>query len=278
VRARGARARLVKYIGPQVWATRAGRAKTLAGAVDHLICIHDFETPYYARFGLPCTVCGHPAFGRFVQGDGAAFRARHALGDAPTLLLLLGSRRSELRRTGPQILAAADIVALRAPGVKLVAVAASHVAAQARDMCKGRPILVVDEATEKNDAFNAATAAIATSGTVTTEIGLQGTPVVVGYRLGWITWAIARFILLKAKFATLMNVAADDEAAPEFLQTRCTPENLAAAAFPLLTDPAKRQAQVAAQFAALEKMGRGGPPAAKIAAGAVLAEMSKVQA
>jgi lipid-A-disaccharide synthase len=76
VRAAAPHIKLVKYIGPQVWATRPGRAKTLAAAVDHLICIHDFEVPFYEPFGLACTVCGHPALGRYSPGDGAAFRAR----------------------------------------------------------------------------------------------------------------------------------------------------------------------------------------------------------
>ena len=82
VRAAAPGIKLVKYIGPQVWATRPGRAKTLAAAVDHLICIHDFEVPFYQPFGLPCTVCGHPALGRFKPGDGAALRERQGFAAA----------------------------------------------------------------------------------------------------------------------------------------------------------------------------------------------------
>jgi len=105
---------------------------------------------------------------------------------------------------------------------------------------------------------------------VTTEVALQETPLVIGYKLGWITWALARAFLFKSKYATLMNVAADAEIAPEFIQTRFTPENVAAAAAPLLDDPNARAAQVRAQNDALTKMGRGGTPAAEIAADAVL--------
>lgn len=266
-------AKLVKYIGPQVWATRPGRAKTLANAVDHLICIHDFELPYYAPFNLPCTVCGHPALGRYEKGDGAAFRARHGLGEAPVLLVLPGSRRSELRRTAPVLFAAAALVLKSAPQTKVVVVAAAPVAPLAEEQARsaGFEILVVPEGEEKEDAIAAATAALATSGTVTTEVGLQGTPVVVGYRLGWVTWALARAFLYRAPFATLMNVAAGREIAPEFIQTRCTPANLARAVTPLLTDPAARAEQVEAQDRALAAMGRGGRPAADIAAEAVLA-------
>ena len=118
-----------------------------------------------------------------------------------------------------------------------------------------------------------ATVALAASGTVTTEVALQETPLVIGYKLGWLTWAVARAFLFRAKYATLMNVAADAEVAPEFLQTRCTPENLANAAAPLLDDPDARVEQVRRQNEALLKMGRGGRPAAEIAADAVLSVM-----
>jgi lipid-A-disaccharide synthase len=130
-------------------------------------------------------------------------------------------------------------------------------------------VRIIDES-EKEDAFAAATVALAASGTVTTEVALQGAPVVVGYKLGWITWAIIRAFLFKSKYATLMNVAANAEVAPEFIQTKCTPENIAAAAAPLLDSDDAREAQIRAQDEALAKMGRGGTPAAEIAADAVL--------
>jgi lipid-A-disaccharide synthase len=115
--------------------------------------------------------------------------------------------------------------------------------------------------------------ALAASGTVTTEVALQGTPLVIGYKVGWITWAVARFILFKAKYVTLMNVAADAEVAPELLQTKFTAHNIAAAAAPLLDTPAVREEQVRRQDDALAKMGRGGTPAAEIAADTVLKVM-----
>jgi lipid-A-disaccharide synthase len=260
---------LVKYIGPQVWAARAGRAKTLARLVDHLICIHDFEVPYYAPLGLACTVCGHPAIGRAKSGDGAAFRARHDLDPDEALLLVLpGSRRAEIRRVGPFLWKAAGLLRERFPRLRVAAVAAQPVAESVRAQAIADAVIVGEE--EKEGAFAAASVALATSGTVTTEVALQGAPMIVAYKLGWITWALARFLLFKARYATLLNVAADREVVPEFLQTRLTARNLAEAAGRLVADPQARQAQVAAQNAALVKMGRGGRPAAEIAAEAVL--------
>jgi lipid-A-disaccharide synthase len=272
------RARLVKYVGPQVWATRPGRAKTLAAAVDHLVCIHDFEAPFYAPFGLPVTVAGHPAVGRAKAGNPAAFRARQSLApDAKVLLVLPGSRRSELKRVGPTIVAAAARLAREIEGLVPVVVAAETVAEGARTLSQSIPGVRIIDAAERDDAFAAATAAIAASGTVTTEVGLQGAPVVVGYKLGWITWALARAFLLKSRYVTLMNVAAGREVAPEFIQTRFSVENLVRATMPLLTDPAARAKQVEAQNAALASMGRGARPAAEIAADVVLAELAKAR-
>ncbi|MEO1554184.1 MAG: lipid-A-disaccharide synthase, partial [Pseudomonadota bacterium] len=75
VRVRDPNIKLIKLVGPQVWATRAGRAKTLAAAVDHLICIHHMEAPYYEPYDLPVTIMGNPALSRTERGDGARFRA-----------------------------------------------------------------------------------------------------------------------------------------------------------------------------------------------------------
>lgn len=272
VRAAAPHIKLVKYVGPQVWATRPGRAKTLAAAVDHLICIHDFETPFYEPYGLPVTVCGHPALGRFKPGDGAALRARQGWSaDEKIILVLPGSRTSEIRRVGPILWRAAELLD-RDRDVRLLVVAAQSVRdaviAQAPEGAR-----IVDES-EKEDAFAAATIALAASGTVTTEVALQGAPVVVGYKFGWITWAVARFILFKGKYATLMNVAAGAEIAPELIQTKFSAANVAAAAAPLLDDPRQRAAQVDAQNEALSRMGRGKTPAAEIAAGAVLSVLN----
>jgi lipid-A-disaccharide synthase len=261
--------KLVKYIGPQVWATRAGRAKTLAESVDHLICIHDFEVPYYEPYGLPCTVCGHPAFGRYRAGDEVAFRARHAIASNERLLLVLpGSRPAEIRRIGPTLWEAAGLLRAERPNLRFAIVAAQAVREAAIAQAPAGTMIV--EEAEKEDAFAAATVALAASGTVTTEVALQGAPLVIGYKLGWLTALIAQYILFKAKYATLMNVAADAEVAPEFLQHHMTPQNLARTAAPLLDDPAARAKQIERQNMALDRMGRGGRPASEIAADVVM--------
>jgi lipid-A-disaccharide synthase len=268
VRAAAPEIKLIKYIGPQVWATRPGRAKTLATAVDHLICIHDFEAPFYEPFGLACTVCGHPALGRFKPGDGAALRAREGFKPKEKIILVLpGSRTAEVRRIGPTLWQAAELLDRDRADVRLLVVAAQSVR---KAVVEQAPAVarIVDER-DKEDAFAAATVALAASGTVTTEVALQGAPLVIGYKLGWLTWVMARMVF-RGKYVTLMNVAADAEVAPELLQTKFTAEAVVAAAAPLLDDEGAREEQVRRQDEALALMGRGSEPAAQIAAAAVL--------
>lgn len=261
--------KLIKYVGPQVWATRPGRAATLASAVDHLICIHAFEVPYYTQHGLACTVCGHPALGRYKPGDGDAFRRRQGFKPSDKVLLVLpGSRPSEIRRVGPTLWRAANELGRTRDNLRLVVVAARAVAKAVQEQAP--PTARIVDEREKEDAFAAATVTLAASGTVTTEVALQGAPLVIGYKLGWITWALARAFLFKAKYATLMNVAADAEVAPEFIQTRFTAHNLVRAAGALLDDADLREDQVRRQDEALARMGRGARPAAEIAADTVL--------
>lgn len=270
---RGARARRIKLIGPQVWATRPGRAKVLAKWVDHLLCIHPFEQPFYKRWGLPTTVIGNPALHRLPKGDAAAFRKRHGLAEgAPIIGLLPGSRASELRRVAPTLFEAAGDARKATPGSHVVCMVAPSVAPQVEQLAQGQgyPILLIRDEGEKADAYAAMTVAIACSGTVTTELAAQGAVVVTGYRLGWITWALLRAFLFKSKYSALVNVAANREVIPEFIQTRFRASLLAAAAIDRLRNPGLRQAQQDAQREAIRIMSGDGKSAAVVSAETIL--------
>lgn len=271
IRARVPEARLIKMIGPQVFATRPGRAKTVAAVYDALFCIHDFEAPFYEGTGLPVTVIGNPAIARAQKGDGAAFRARHGLADKKLVLLLPGSRSGEIQRVAPALEGAAALISSKDPQVHVIAVLAPSVAEQlkARAATWTFPHSLVGE-DEKLDAFAAGDVALACSGTVTTEVALQETPMVLGYRLGAISGFIILTFLLKSKFICLLNIALGRMAIPEFVQNGLTPETLAEAASTLLYDATAARDQLAAQALALDKMGRHDSPAAERAADALL--------
>ncbi len=269
LKARRHRALRVKLVGPQVWATRRGRAKTLAQNFQHLLCIHAFEQPFYAREGLPTTVIGNPAIGRMARGDAAAFRDAHGIVAGVRLIgLLPGSRSSEIRRVAPILEEACRLLCAGRTDRQVVCMLAESTAdaVRARSANWKFPYLLVAGEDGKADAFAAMDVAAACSGTVTTELAEQGAPVVTGYRLGWITWAIARLFLMRSRYITLLNVAAGREIVPEFVQTRLTASNIAGAVGQLLENETARSEQLLAQAAALSEMAGPGRPAAEIAA------------
>jgi lipid-A-disaccharide synthase len=266
---------LVKMIGPQVFATRPGRAKSVAKNYDALLCIHDFEVPFYDGLDIPITVIGNPAVARATIGDGEAFMRRHNLEQKRVVLLLPGSRRGEIELVSPIFEAAANILCARFPDLIIVSVLAPAVADQVRKRAQSWefPHLLVEE-NEKEDAFKASDLALACSGTVTTELALQATPMIVGYRLGKLTAFIILTFLLRSRFVTLVNIALDTEIVPEFIQDKFTPKAVVDAASTILTHPdvAARQRDLFNQ--ALNKMGRDDPPMAMRAADALLAMLA----
>ena len=263
---------LIKYVGPQVWASRPGRAKVLAGAVDHLLALYAFDAPWFEREGLATTVVGSSALHVNMDGaDGAGFRSRRGIApDAPLLLVLPGSRPSEIARMTPVYEAAIRRLKDQIDGLEAAVVAAGTVAADVTSRVAAWPFRahLVDE-TEKYDAMTAPDAALATSGTVSTELALAGVPMVIAYKLDGLSYALMKR-MVTAKHVTLFNVAADDRIAPELIQGDATPDKLAAAVGRLLTDREAAADQARRQSEALDLMGRGGPDPSQLAADAVL--------
>ena len=263
---------LIKYVGPQVWASRPGRARTLARAVDHLLALYSFDAPWFEREGLPTTVVGSSALHVDMGGaDGAAFRARRGLTpDAKLLLILPGSRPAEIARMTPVYEATVKRLKTQDPSLEVAVVAAGTVSKDVVGRVSAWPfrVHVVDEA-EKYDAMRAATAALATSGTVSTELALAGAPMVIAYKIGGASYQLMKR-LVTAEHITLFNIAAGERIAPEFIQGEASAENLAAAVGRLLNDPQAAAEQARRQTAALDLMGRGGPDPSTLAAEAVL--------
>ena len=272
IRARSPHTPLIKYVGPQVWASRPGRARTLAGAVDHLLALYGFDAPWFEREGLPTTVVGSSALHVDMdRADGAAFRARRNIpADADILLVLPGSRPSEITRMTPVYEAAIRRLKDAMPALEVAVVAAGTVAGDVMARVAAWPFRahLVDE-DQKYDAMRAATVALATSGTVSTELALAGTPMVIAYRIDGLSYRLMK-PLVTARHVTLFNVAADERIAPELIQNEATPEKLATAVARLLNDPAAAADQARRQTAALDLMGRGGPNPSGLAADAVL--------
>ena len=270
---------LVKYVAPQAWATRPGRAKALARSFDQLLSIIAFEAPLFEAAGAKVAFVGHPALADDLP-KGAAGRLRERIGagvDEPILLVLPGSRNSEVARLMPPFEGAVARLKAVRPDLHVVVAPAPTVADHVVARAAGWPFrshLILD-AEGRRDAMAAADVALACSGTVTTELAVAGCPMVVAYRLGPASYAIAKRIV-RTRFITLINIAADRAVAPELIQEDCTGRRLADELAKRLEDPVLRQAQRDAQFLALEKLGGSGPPPAERAADAILAMLVRV--
>jgi lipid-A-disaccharide synthase len=275
LRRQDASLRLIKYVGPQVWASRPKRARTLARSVDHLLSILAFDAPYFEAEGLTVTPVGNPALTRDYSGIDPEW-LRRTLGAAPgepILLVLPGSRRSEIARLmGPFGDAVARLKASH-PRLHVCLALADTVAEEARAAADGwtvRPYVIEGEAARLG-AMRGATVALACSGTVTTELAMAGCPMVVAYRIGAATYALLKHAVT-TRWATLINIAAQRFVAPEFLQAQCTGPQLARALAERLDDESLRLRQIADQTAALAKLGSiGGPDPSERAADAVIA-------
>lgn len=263
---------LIKYVGPQVWASRPGRAKTLAATVDHLLALYAFDAPWFERQGLATTVVGSQALHIDLEGaDPARFRASRGIApDADLLLVLPGSRRSEIRLMTPVYEAAVESLKRSDPALEVAVVAAGPVAEDVASRVASWPFRIhLVQESEKYDAMLAATVALATSGTVSSELAVAGVPMVIGYRFQPLSYAIMR-PFFTGKYATLFNHAADEEIARELIQDDATPEKFAAEVGRLLGDPEARRAQAIRQTEALDLMGRHGRHPSEIAADTVL--------
>lgn len=242
---------VVDYVSPSVWAWRPGRARRMRAYIDHVMALLPFEPDAHKRLGGPaCTYVGHPLIERYdwIQAqDGAALAGRLGLtGERPVVVVLPGSRASEVARMMRPFGEALALLQMRGRPVDVVLPVVESVrplveAALADWTVK--PHLVSGDA-DKFAAFRLATAALAASGTVTLELGLAGTPMVVAYKVDAVA-ARLRF-LLKVHSVVLANLVLGENAFPEYLQEACTPERLADALAPLLSETPERMAQLAA--------------------------------
>jgi len=252
--------RTVDYVAPQVWASRAYRARKMAHYFDLVLALFPFEVSFFEKYGLRAAFVGHPVIERAAKvGGGDALRARLGIAaDAPLLALLPGSRTSEIRFILPVFREAVKNLAGRIPGLVTVLPTVPHVAAKVREATADWPteLHVVEGEADKYATFDTADVALAASGTVTAELALAHTPMVVGYKVGGLTFFLSKF-LMTVTHITLINILLEREAVPEFLQARCTPENLATAVDQLFRDSGARAAQIEAMKDFGHRLGEG---------------------
>lgn len=256
--------KIIKYVSPQVWASRENRAYQMARDFDLLLSIFPFEKDWYAKRvpKFPVEFVGHPIMDRY-QDFKAPTRPAES---APLLLLLPGSRARELKRHLPPMLGALKIIQSSMPSVRarmvlsspaLVELAGQFSVPTAVEVCCGG----------LPESLAEATAAIASTGTVTMECAYFGVPAVTLYKASAIEYEIGKR-LIKVKSMTMPNLLANEPVFPEFIQYAATPQNLGRAALELLRDSARREAIRARLKQIIASL--GGPGASRRAAEAIL--------
>jgi len=271
---------LIHYVAPSVWAWRPGRARKIAGFLDHLLALLPFEPPYFRAEGLACTFVGHPVLESGAgDGGGPAFRRRHGIGDdVPLLCLLPGSRQGEVSRLLPVFAETVALVAKSRLDVEVVLPSVEGLAAAVSSATAMWPVRVrvVTGDAEKFDAFAAADVALAASGTVALELAMAKTPAVIAYRMHPLTGWLARR-LVRVRYVSLVNLVLDRPVMPELLLGECRADRLAKAVTSLLDDPQARAAQASGAAEALAVLGLDGAAPSRRAADIVLDVIASVK-
>lgn len=260
---------IIKYVAPQVWATRPERAKVLAHYVDGLIALHEMDRPYFEAHGLKTEVVGYPAVHSDENLEAIVppeLNLQHDL-----LIVLPGSRPSEIKRLNGIFGQTAKLMTERHANLQIAVIVAPSVATlvlQNAHVYPGKTIFLTDRE-QQLGAVSMANCALAASGTVTTELATQQVAVVVAYRVAELTYWLFKH-MAKIKYISLINILGDREIMPEFIQERCQMDLLASAVEQRLLDRSLCEKQVKLQNDVLLKMGRGQTPTHERAADAVL--------
>ena len=257
--------RTIHYISPQVWAWHRGRIPKMAKFLDLMLCLFPFELPLYADAGLRAVCVGHPLL------DSLAAEKKEQPRDVSLVALLPGSRGKEVRKIFPIMIEAAKILRQFSLSLRFEAAAAREVLAD-----EMRAMLATHGCDEgfsitlrsAHDLMQRAGAGMVCSGTATLESTFFGLPMVILYKVAWLTWAVGKR-LVKIPWLGLPNVLAGREIIREFLQDDAQPDRIAGEVRRLLEDSSTREEQQRAQAAVIASLGERG--AARRAADAILA-------
>jgi lipid-A-disaccharide synthase len=256
--------RTVQYVSPQVWAWRQGRARTIGEAVDLILCLFPFEPDFYREYGVRAAFVGHPLADQIpMEVDRGTARAELGIpADARVLAVLPGSRRGEVEHLADSFAGAAQLLAVRFPG--LISIAPMVTPALGELFARRCAMLAPRAAVRMLDgqartALAAADVVLVASGTATLEAALCKRPMVVAYRLGVITaFLLRRLGLVKVRHFSQPNLLAGEALVPEFFQEDASAAKLADALANWLEHP-EQVAQVQREFVRIhETLRRGG--------------------
>lgn len=264
LREAGYTGKLIHYVAPSVWAYKPERAEKTAKLFDALMVILPFEPPYFEQHGLPTTYVGHPIPWEWKDASNTPPFIKSA--DAFLLGMLPGSRMGEVKRHLPIYYDTLRLLASNIEALEVMMPVRPHLEEYVREETQHWPcnvhIVVGDH--DKQAAFKACDMLLAKSGTVSVECAMAGVPTITTYRANPLSaWLVKRMIQIR--YVNLINITADREIIPEFLQEDCTPEILSTVILALRSDTEAQAKQLADTQEVLAQLNTGQDPAQKAA-------------
>ncbi len=266
---------VIYYISPQVWAWWKSRIKTIKQYVDKMIVLFKFEEALYREHAIDVSFVGHPLLDIAHPGLAASdFLNRLGLSaDKKIIGLMPGSRKMEVERILPILLASAKIIQQKLPGTQVVLLKAPGLAKEIFttkiNKYASGPVVLCENYTY--EFLSACDFVLVASGTATLEAAVMQTPMVIVYKVSFLNWLIAR-ALIRLPFIGLVNVVAGERLVPEFIQHRAKPELIARAALEILSN----QVTLTNVKAELEKIRKQlGPAGASQRAAEIILELVK---
>jgi lipid-A-disaccharide synthase len=251
------------YIGPQIWAWRSGRIKTIRRRVDRMVVILPFEERIYREGGVEVSFVGHPLLDVIrVTNEKSLIRSRYSKDRASRLVgLLPGSRINEISKLLPVMLDAAAALAKDIPDIHFLMPLAPTIRSHQIDhYLRGRELSLTVVENNTHEVIQVCEMMIAASGTVTLEAAILGTPLVVVYKVNPLTYWLGKR-LIKVQHVALANIVAGEAVAPELIQHEANPEHIAREAIAILGD-SDRQAWIRQRFAEVrDSVGKPGASA-----------------
>lgn len=260
--------KFIHYVAPTVWAWRPKRAAKIAKFLDGLICLFNFEPPYFEKEGLNAISAGHPMMESGLQ---EARPLTIGAASSQKLGVFFGSRQGEIKRISSVILEAVENIVQHNPDIELIVPTLPHLEQQIETLLKDikAPVHIMTDHAQKWSVFKACNAAIAVSGTVGLELAACDVPHVIAYKMNKLTAIIARR-LIKTPYAHLANIIMGKEVVPEFIQDECLPDDISNEILFLLESPSSANAQRKDFEVVRQKIGGGVKTPSEAAADFVL--------
>ncbi len=234
--------KIIKYIAPKLWAWASWRAYKLRNIYDLILVCLPFEPAFFAKKNIKTTFIGHSVTQRISvlsnEEKHTLKQKYHIADDKKIILLLAGSRHSEISRLMPIFLQVAEKFNTQNHHFML------PIASGKEAYFKNLPdnYTLISDTQERFKVFQIADAALAASGTVSLELMVCTVPTVIAYKVSWLTHKLALF-LITVPYATLLNIMVNKEIFPEFLQAKCNPDTLYHALDKVLNDTETRKMQ-----------------------------------